>query len=217
MKKSISFLGIYCFVALLLPRMATFLIPNVGDTFNNVFNTFSYLFLAVIAILFFYKDLKENFSSAFNHPFHLIGIALLSFVFILIAGALFALLIKTGEITENQQAVNSFLNSSLISSIIVVLIGPFVEELVFRHIIIGKFKKKIPLWILCIISVLTFALIHIHTFNLSGLIEIRQYIIIGVVMTFLYIKNKSNITYPFIAHILNNLGATLLLYFASNV
>ncbi|AEB75537.1 hypothetical protein ADU80_10700 [Clostridium botulinum] len=167
----------------------------------------------VLAFVVFRKELYEDFQEFLLHPWKISGITLLTFCLIMLCSTIFIIIPGTKQLTQNQDLVNKFLSTSIIPIFIVVILGPFVEEIIFRHILIGKLQNKIPQWILCTLSILTFGIIHIHTFTLDGILAIKQYILIGTAMTILYIKNKNknNLSYPLAAHIFNNLIATILI------
>ena len=44
---------------------------------------------------------------------------------------------------------------------LMVIVGPFVEEYVFRHLLIGKLSRRVNIWICCALSVVLFAALHI--------------------------------------------------------
>ena len=84
-----------------------------------------------------------------------------------------------------------------------VIIGPILEELVFRYLIynnLNKFNKKNTSIIL---SSLIFALVH------NGFINIVYAFIIGTILTIIYSKNK-NIKEVIILHMVANLMSLLI-------
>ena len=44
---------------------------------------------------------------------------------------------------------------------LMVVVGPFVEEYIFRHLLIGKLSRRVNIWICCALSVVLFAALHI--------------------------------------------------------
>ncbi|WP_223315500.1 CPBP family intramembrane glutamic endopeptidase [Clostridium botulinum] len=207
MKKSIVYTGLYIFIGFIAPRILN---TFIASTNTILYNIILYTILAVLAFVLFRKELYEDFREFLLHPWKIIGITLLTFCLIMLCSTIFIIIPGTNQLTQNQDLVNKFLSTSIVPIFIVVIVGPFVEEIIFRHILIGKLQNKIPQWILCTLSILTFGIIHIHTFTLAGILEIKQYIIIGTAMTILYTKNKNNLSYPVAAHIFNNLIATIL-------
>lgn len=210
MKNTVKYISIYTFILVILP-MAMRGLGQTSTAATNLFNALAYIVLGLSGWVLFSRELEAQIRAAFSKPFKLFLKSVLTFLIIIALSALSLLIFKTTQPTENQQAVNSFMSSSFFSAIIVVIIGPFAEELLFRHILVGKMKAYMPLWLACTISVLLFGIIHVHSFTLSGILEARQYIIIGSVVTALYVKNGDNIAYPWAAHTLNNLISTIIL------
>lgn len=89
------------------------------------------------------------------------------------------------------------------------ILGPMVEEIIFRGILVGKLKKYIPTAICVIISSVLFMLIHIHIFTIEEFLYYLPFIFTGIVYSILFVKNE-NITLPMILHVLNNFFALLM-------
>src|SRR5690554_7517728 len=122
----------------------------------------------------------------------------------------------TNEISANQITINLMLKSPyfILMVLSAVILGPIVEELVFRKSFFGLIKNdKIAL----IVSSLVFGLIHITTEILSGNIALVivgsiPYIAGGFVFGYIYMRHKKNIVIPILAHMLYNLLSILLLF-----
>lgn len=212
MKKSISFIAIYFIISVLLPPIVQGLMPHAGNDILIPLNIFAYATLFVAAAFLFTQELKIVLKEMQKHPFKVAGCALLAVAVIFVGSALLLLLPSGGTISRNQVGVNQLLTSSIWSTFIVVVFGPVVEEIIFRHILIGQLAEKIPLPIAYVLSVLLFGLIHVKTFSLARLWEIKQYLVIGAVFSALYIRTQKRLAYPLAAHVLNNLCSTLLVF-----
>ena len=98
------------------------------------------------------------------------------------------------------------LNSNGIVFIVLsaVLIGPVVEELVFRKSIFGLIKNNT---IAILVSSIIFGAIHLtaEASFAEALINGISYFAMGLVFGFIYIKNQRNIMAPIAVHILVNL------------
>ena len=79
-----------------------------------------------------------------------------------------------------------------------VIIGPIVEEIIFRHILISKLEKFNNRIVTILLASLIFAIIH------NGIINIIYTFILGIILNTIYIKNK-NLLYPIIVHSSANL------------
>ena len=92
---------------------------------------------------------------------------------------------------------------------VVSIIGPILEEIVFRKILFGTLYKKFNFFIAAIISSLVFAAIH---FDFTHLLV---YTAMGLVFAFLYVKTK-RIIVPIAAHVAMNTLVAIGQIFMSN-
>ena len=74
-----------------------------------------------------------------------------------------------------------------------VVVGPIIEEIIFRYILVSKLEKFNNKIVTILLASLVFALMH------NGIINIIYTFILGVVLNTIYIKNK-NLLYPLIVH-----------------
>ena len=81
--------------------------------------------------------------------------------------------------------------------IVIAVIGPILEEFVFRRVIFGSFFQVWGFWLSAIVSAIVFAAIH---FDFT---HILLYTICGLIFAFLYYKTKRLLT-SIVAHILLN-------------
>ncbi|WP_100406143.1 CPBP family intramembrane glutamic endopeptidase [Bacillus solitudinis] len=98
---------------------------------------------------------------------------------------------NTAEIVEMAKAFPAFI-------VVIAIIGPILEEIVFRMIIFGALYKRFNFWIAGFISSVIFAAVH---FDFTHLFV---YTAMGFVFAFLYVKTK-RILVPIIAHVAINL------------
>jgi len=189
---------------------------------SSFINFLIYLLLAPIIIYILkvdlvedYKDFKVDKVQGINQVivgyFILIVANLLSSNISLLLGNLFK--IPPGESINQQIIVNALMSNGAILMIIsAVILGPIVEELIFRKAIFGLFKKNGSA---IVVSSLVFGAIHL--LNESSLVESLvngiSYFIMGFVFGYIYIKNNRNIVVPIIVHILSNLISVLLILF----
>ena len=78
------------------------------------------------------------------------------------------------------------------------IVGPVVEEVVFREAVLGNLLRDgMRPWLAILLSALVFGLIHVNP------IQIPFALLIGIILGLLYCKT-GNILLPLIVHILNN-------------
>jgi membrane protease YdiL (CAAX protease family) len=81
-----------------------------------------------------------------------------------------------------------------------ILIGPFLEETLFRGFIYPVFNKTWPTWMASLLSAILFALVHFQFQNILPLI------FLGLILNFVYHRTGS-IWAPIALHMLNNIIA----------
>lgn len=188
------------------------LILQIGQLFHTQWATYIsvsgfiivYLLIAVLA----WRVLKPNFtvpqfkkftSSEINSVFKTYGLILaMNFVF----NGLMTLIYKTSN-TENQQNINhllSYNNVVLVAfSLSAVFIAPFVEEFIFRGIVINYFFKNKAWWVNIILSGFLFSLGHAS----ENPISFALYATMGIVLAYTY-KKSGQIKMSIAVHMLNN-------------
>ncbi|NRG44584.1 CPBP family intramembrane metalloprotease [Bacillus sp. CRN 9] len=99
--------------------------------------------------------------------------------------------------SENTQQIISLIETSAIVILVVSIIGPILEEIIFRKIIFGSLHKRLNFFLSALISSLIFSLAH-------GEIEhLILYAAMGFTFAFLYVKTK-RILVPIFAHVVMN-------------
>ena len=105
----------------------------------------------------------------------------------------------------NQSNIQStFQEQPLLIAVFACIIGPLVEELFFRQILLRYLRKSLPTWLSIFIVGLAFALTHMHSLDLSEWISAVGYLGGGLAFSIIYVKEKENIYYPLLVHMLGN-------------
>lgn len=206
MFKIFKWLIIYLIVSILLLLMPAFFITDV-NLLTNFYLKYQLLYALIIAIIFIpllirqYKkiNIKEK---KLNNIFYIILIGITLSIFY--NGVMFYLN-KYFHFTNLYENSNN-LYISLISSGI---IGPIIEELLFRGIIYNNLKTRYPVMKSIIITTLVFSLLH---FNI---IETLYALILGFMLIYVYEKYK-NIKAPIVLHITSNIISSLFVIFLLN-
>lgn len=154
--------------------------------------------LAIIFIPLLIKDYeKYNISNKIkinNFSLVILGI-ILSLIYNIFA-YYFNFLLKTSLFDNNNDLIITLISTGLI--------GPIIEELMFRGIIYNELKNKYSNMQAILITTIFFAIIH---FNI---IQILYGLIIGFILIFVYEKYKT-IKAPIILHMASNITTTLFL------
>ncbi|MGA9287817.1 MAG: type II CAAX endopeptidase family protein [Anaerobacillus sp.] len=113
--------------------------------------------------------------------------------------------------SENTEMLIEVAKASPIFIIVTSIIGPILEEIVFRKVIFGSLYKRFNFWIAGILSSVIFAAIH---FDFS---HILVYAAMGLTFAFLYVKTKRLIV-PIIAHMtMNTIVVLINVYLADDI
>ncbi|MCU9615323.1 CPBP family intramembrane metalloprotease [Caldibacillus lycopersici] len=99
--------------------------------------------------------------------------------------------------SENTQNILELINKAPIIIIVSSVVGPILEEIVFRKIIFGTLYKYFNFFVSALVSALLFSVAHLE------LEHTLLYAAIGFTFAFLYVKTK-RIIVPILTHILMN-------------
>lgn len=187
------------YILLLLNPILLFIIASVYATYNvdnltNFINNYGGIILILTNITYIIYIIKKHRIKV--NKYNLIDNYPKIYLFISIPLFLNSLIL----LINNQKIPTINIYIALFGSVI---IGPIIEELVFRYLIynnLNKFNKKNTSIIL---SSLIFALVH------NGFINIVYAFIIGTILTIIYSKNK-NIKEVIILHMVANLMSLLI-------
>ena len=116
----------------------------------------------------------------------------------------------------NQSNIQStFQEQPLLIAVFACVIGPLVEELIFRQTLLRYLRKSLPTWLSIFIAGLAFALTHMHSLDLSEWVGAVGYLGGGLAFSIIYVKEKENIYYPLFVHMLGNSLSFIILAISS--
>ena len=116
----------------------------------------------------------------------------------------------------NQLNIQStFQEQPLLIAVFACIIGPLVEELFFRQILLRYLRKSLPTWLSVFLVGLAFAFTHMHNLSLSEWVGAIGYLGGGLAFSIIYVKGKENIYYPLVAHMLGNSLSFIILAISS--
>ena len=116
----------------------------------------------------------------------------------------------------NQSNIQStFQEQPLLIAVFACIIGPLVEELFFRQILLRYLRKSLPTWLSVFLVGLAFALTHMHSLSLSEWVGAVGYLGGGLAFSIIYVKEKENIYYPLLVHMLGNSLSFIILAISS--
>lgn len=116
----------------------------------------------------------------------------------------------------NQSNIQStFQEQPLLIAVFACIIGPLVEELFFRQILLRYLRKSLATWLSVFLVGLVFALTHMHSLSLSEWVGAVGYLGGGLAFSIIYVKEKENIYYPLLIHMLSNSLSLIILAISS--
>jgi len=119
--------------------------------------------------------------------------------------------VKTSANQAGLQALMQQVPAWLIVPVLVV-VGPFVEEYIFRHLLIGKLSRRLNIWVCCALSVALFAGIHIAGQEAITLNALLPYLAMGATLVFVYMWTGKNLMFSYFVHASKNLLAVIFIY-----
>ena len=206
MVKCVIFLFCYIVFILILP----YIIHNPN------YQCLMYIVMGIAGLLISLPELKEAGASWRSHPVRNTLLIIGGFIVLQIIDNLaiipYALLYseQSGTMNENNIEVARQLANPVLLVMGAGILGPAVEETVFRSILMRKQCGFIPKVLVIIGSSVLFGLIHLHAFTVPEMLSILPHICFGIALAILYLKTK-NITLVYALHILNNLPAILMM------
>lgn len=110
---------------------------------------------------------------------------------------------------------STFKEQPLLIVVFACIIGPLVEELFFRQILLHCLQRHLPSWLsICVVG-FVFALTHMHSLSLSEWVSAVGYLGGGVTLSIIYVNEKGNIYYPLMVHVLGNILSFIVLVIGS--
>ena len=120
-----------------------------------------------------------------------------------------------GQGLNQSNIQSSFQEQPLLIAVFACVIGPVVEEVFFRQIFLKYLRKYLSSWLSIFIVGLAFALTHMHSLDLSEWINAIYYLGGGLAFSIIYVKEKENIYYPLVVHMIVNSLSFIILAISS--
>lgn len=184
------------------------------DELTHIVSCLIYAVLGIMAVKLYgktiYKDIADRDRKKAWFFQTLAFSALYLFINLILTNVLYFI---NGEmLTENEMIIDSINDSGILlqifSGIVVCVIGPMVEEILFRYIYQNWLISKIPFfngYLAVILVAVSFGALH------SGFspLELSYYSLLGMLLGIIY-KKTDSIAMVIIIHMINNTVGTLL-------
>ena len=140
---------------------------------------------------------------------------LMTVFFGFISGILRQFLGLDGQGLNQSNIQSTFQEQPILIAVFACIIGPLVEELFFRQLLLHHLQKSLPSWLSILLVGLVFALTHMHSLALSEWVSAVGYLGGGVALSIIYVNEKGNIYYPLMVHVLGNILSFIVLVIGS--
>lgn len=155
---------------------------------------------AIVGIICFRKEIIESFTYFKEKTILKIVSIPMVVLFTLIVEQCVMHFLATGQPENQEQLLETGAEVPLVFTLLVFgILGPTLEEIVFRHILINRFSYHIGTAIASIISIMIFTLLHTNQ-----LADIAIYLPGSLILTAAYLISKRSIAYVIAIHMLNN-------------
>ena len=129
---------------------------------------------------------------------------LMTVVFGFVSEMLRQMLGLSGQGLNEANIQTAFKEQPLLIVVFACIIGPLVEELFFRQLLLHHLQKSLPSWLSILLVGFIFALTHMHNLSLSEWVGAVGYLGGGLAFSIIYVKEKENVYYPLLVHMLGN-------------
>ena len=166
-----------------------------------------------MGVRLFREKLVEGFKNLLQRPF----IRDLAIGYVLRIGLAIAVARFIGDVTsDNQEQIEKMMsaNNAVLMFVLLCVVAPILEELVFREAIIGSFKKSLNVHVLTFISAFLFVLLHALSKDAAGGVDwtaALMYVPLTIPIVGMYRYYNNNIFASISMHFLNNFIAFLFL------
>ena len=184
-------------------------------------NAFSYGTLGLVALVLSFGALIRSIRTfAYLWWLKLLLIPVI-WVGILIFNAVMVMVIgEEPQTSQNQESIETMLGvvPFFAAVVVIALMGPYVEEYFFRHLLIGKLSRYVNIWICAAISVVSFPLLHFLPALVGAaddltLVAVLPYLTMGLAFTLAYILTGRSLIYAWLLHAFNNTMSLLVTYY----
>lgn len=192
---------------------------NITEVLESLAQNQMVLFLpfvpiALILFLLFRKELQHDIQDFWQNKWRIIGTTCAIWLFGIVVLFGYEMIITQlfgvgDQVNENQATLNAAIGQNIwVFILFVVIIVPFIEEVIFRKVLFTHFGNCVNYIISGVFSVLIFTFIHITTEVFSGqwfvlLTAFPSYFVIALVVTFSNYIHK-NFFGGYLAHVIHN-------------
>ncbi len=213
-------LGIYVVLFVFGAAGLLVMVPGFIEAFKDIesaqfgVNLIIYVVVFTGAMIMGFEALRSSFATFKYHPWAKALMVPGAWLGTLIVSAIVLTSMGNPVKSENQLAIEGMTTSVPFPMmfVVAVLMGPLVEEYIFRHLLIGKLSAKLNIWVCVVISVVLFTSLHFIGAGSFDLTSAIPYTTLGVMMSVAYVLTGKSLAYSYTLHVFNNAVALSLAY-----
>ncbi|MDP9985591.1 membrane protease YdiL (CAAX protease family) [Arthrobacter oryzae] len=177
-------------------------------------NLLFYASVGILALLAARKVVVRDLKVLATRPWFTLLMVPASVIAMMILTAILVAANGQVQTSQNQAGLQALMQQvpAWLMVPLLVIVGPFVEEYIFRHLLIGKLSRRVNIWICCILSVVLFAALHIVGQEAITLTALLPYLAMGATLVFVYMWTGKNVMFSYFVHAAKNLLAVILVY-----
>lgn len=177
-------------------------------------NLLFYGSVGILAVLAARRVIARDLKVLATRPWFTLMMVPAAVVAMLILSAIVVAIGGEVQTSQNQAGLQELMQQvpAWLMVPVVVVVGPFVEEYIFRHLMIGKLSRRINIWVCCALSVLVFAGIHMAGQETITLAALLPYLAMGATLVFVYVWTGRNLMFSYFVHAAKNLLAVVFIY-----
>ena len=197
----------------LLTPLVLQLSPNPAVASYAV-NLLVYAVIGLLALFAARQVARRDLRVLATRPWFTLLTVPLAVVAAMILTAILVAVAGTPQTSANQAGLQALMQQvpAWLMVPLLVIVGPFVEEYMFRHLLIGKLSRKLNIWLCCALSVVLFAAMHVVGQEALTLPVLMPYLAMGATLVFVYVWTGKNVMFSYFVHASKNLLAVIFIY-----
>ena len=212
--------GLYVAVAAFFTAAGELLAPLMLQISHNpavasyAVNLLFYGTIGVLAVAAARKIAGRDLRVLATRPWFTLLMVPLAVVVMMILTAVLVAISGPVQTSANQAGLQALMQQvpAWLMVPLLVIVGPFVEEYIFRHLLIGKLSRRVNIWICCSLSVVLFAALHIVGQEAVTFTALLPYLAMGATLVFVYVWTGKNLMFAYFVHAAKNLLAVVFIY-----
>ncbi|PEN87933.1 CPBP family intramembrane glutamic endopeptidase [Bacillus toyonensis] len=162
----------------------------------------------ILGVMFFRKEIIQSFTYFKEKTIlKIVSIPIVVLFMVIVENSIMHFL-NTGQPENQEQVLTQGAEIPIIFTLLLFgIMGPVIEEIMFRHILLNRFSHYVGTAIASIISIIIFTVLHTNQLS-----DIAIYLPGSVILTAAYLISNRSIAYVMAIHVLNNSIAFIQMY-----